>query len=873
MGIDGESHHTWWRLRGSARNVHLPNCSLISAQKGNPMTLASRARKLSACSLWLVPVVLIAILLIPGRAWSQVSVLTQHNDIGRSGDNSQETTLTTANVNINTFGKLFTLPVDGQIYAQPLYMQGVNILGLGPLHNILYVATSHNKVYAFDADGGNGGKPYWTADLGPFVPSSVIETVNILEGVGIIGTPVIDSTTGLMYVADKTYNAAKAVQTYHLHALDITTGKDMLGGPVVIKASVQGKGYGSTVGTVAFDATHQLNRPGLLLLNGTVYLGFGSHEDYDPYHGWLVAYDAATLQHVGTYCTTPNGARGAIWQGGNGIVSDGESVYVMTANGDTDIEAGGKESSECFLRLKLAKPGDLVLEDWFLVHDFQNLNDYDIDLGSGGPILLPGTDLIAGGGKEGILFVTNTKKLGKWGGSTSADPQIQQEFQAWYGNLMGAPVIWNSTADGLLLYVWSTSDVLRCYQFDSATQTFNTTPFGLGQIQNPGGNSAPGALSISSNGAVPGSTVLWATTPASDPNSNLVAGTLRAFDPTNIGAELYDSNMVPRDTLGNWGKFCPPTVANGKVYVGTSSDEVAVYGLLPAPLAPSRLSGIPGDRTAALTWGPSTYATTYTVERSTSAAGTFSPVAEGIKGLQYADSGLANGTTYYYEVLGVNNAGSSEPSRVIDVTPYLNADRGTEININFVGGGPNGDPLPMEPAEQAGVAPSANWNNCPGPGGEAYNLLEDTGAASMTSLAWSSQSIWSIPITDTPGNFRMMEGYLDCYPGDSTTITVIDLPTQFVTNGYKVYVYYSGDTNEKREGVYAIGATKIDAVDLPNAPFAGTFTQSIAGSAGNYIVFPSLSIAGFTLTATPLAVGAQPRAPINGIQIVENTGG
>ncbi len=289
--------------------------------------------------LWLTCLLLLAA--FPG--WSQVSILTQHNDTLRTGANLSETTLTTSNVNGNTFGKLFTLPIDGFTYAQPLYLPGLTISS--GVHNVLYVATAHDSVYAFDADTG---AQLWKTSLGTPVPSSVINTPNIQVEVEIIGTPVIDPISGTLYVVAKTYESG--VQIFRLHALDVVTGAEKLGGPTFISAQVNGTGDGNDgAGHIVFTAAKENQRVALTLVNGVLYLAFASHEDYDPYHGWVLAYDASSLQQVAAFNDTPNGGRGGIWMGGQGMVVDSSNnLYLLTGNSSQGSENSVADYGESF---------------------------------------------------------------------------------------------------------------------------------------------------------------------------------------------------------------------------------------------------------------------------------------------------------------------------------------------------------------------------------------------------------------------------------------------------------------------------------------------------------------------------------------------
>ena len=489
-------------------------------------------------------------------------VLTQHNDLSRSGANPNETMLTTSNVNESSFGKLFSLPVDGYTYAQPLYDPGVAISG--GTHNVVYVATAHDSVYAFDADSG---AEYWHVSLGTPVPSTVINTQNILVEVGIISTPVIDPSTGTLYAVAKTYE--NSVQTFRLHALDITSGAEKFGGPVQISASIGGSGQQSSGGQVPFVASRENQRAAVTLVNGIVYLAFASHEDYSPYHGWLLGYKANNLQQVQVYNVTPNSGEGAIWMGGQGLVADSSNnLYLITANSTQSSENASGDYGESFLKL-VPSGNSLTVADYFKPKNYDSLNANDADLGSTGAFAIPGTSYIAGGSKSGMVYVVNTANMGKL--NTSSD-QVVQEFQADNG-LWGSPAFFNNT-----MYIWGVSEPLKAYQFSGGH--FNTSPSSQSAYSPPGGTTS-GSVSVSSNGTTPGTAIVWATSPTGDPDHATVGGNLYAYNAANLGSLLWSTSQnSSRDSYGNFAKFVAPTIANGKVYVGTDSEQVVVYGLL-----------------------------------------------------------------------------------------------------------------------------------------------------------------------------------------------------------------------------------------------------------------------------------------------------
>jgi hypothetical protein len=806
---------------------------------------------------------ILGLILCSGPVLAQVGVLTQRYNNQRTGANMSETTLTTSNVNVNTFGHLFNMPVDGFVYAQPLYVPNVAVSGQGT-HNVLYVATAHDTVYAFDADTG---KQLLFTSLGTPVPSSVIGTVNIQVEVGIISTPVIDPNTNTLYVVTKNYN--NSTQLFSIHALDITTLAEKSYSPQVISASVPGTGVEENgAGNVVFTASQENQRSALTLVNGVIYMAFASHEDYDPYHGWVLAYNESTLAQVAAFNDTPNGGEGGIWMGGQGVVADSSNnVYLLTGNSTQSTENKSADFGESFVKLGLS--GTNLLEtDYFKPNNYDTLNSGDIDLGSGGPVAIPGTTYIVGGGKQGILYLVDTTNMG---GLNLSTDQCRQEFQAENG-IWGSPVYWNNPTNPLL-YVWGNQDNLKAYSFNSSAGLFNTTPALVSGVSTPGGGDTCGAVSVSSNGTTAGTGILWATIPLADPDHATVPGELYAFDATTFN-ELYNSYQVQsRDDFGNFAKFVSPLDINGKVYVCTDSGQISVYGLLPPPTnvppAPTITTVTAGNATVNLVWKASATATSYTVLRATSLSGPFLPISSLLLTLSYSDSGLTNGQTYYYEVEGYNALGPSLPSNIGVATPKSSA--GTLIGINFVGGGSSLQPPNMGPSEVAGVIPTINWNNAAGSSSTLGDLLDVSGADTGAQVTWSATDTWSLPIADMPGNTRMMEGYLDTV-GSGVTVTVSNLPASITASPYDVYVYSDGDNSDNsRTGLYTIGSTTIGATDSPGTNFSGTFTQA-NNSAGNYVVFPNVTGSSFALTSTPgPASDNTPRAPVNGIEIVEHS--
>jgi hypothetical protein len=507
---------------------------------------------------------LIVLLLLPSRG-AAVNVLTQHNNNFRTGANLNEYVLTTSNVNTGQFGKLFTRAVDGAIYAQPLYIHSLIISNI--TRNVIYVCTEHNSVYCFDADNPTASNALWQVNLGPSVSSSILNCPDLQPEVGITGTPVIDPVSGTLYVEAKTLESS--IYIHRLHALDLISGAEKFNGPVVLQATVPGTGDGSN--TVSFVPKLEFNRPGLLLLSNVVYIAFGSHCDIGYYHGWVFGYNASDVQQqVSVFCTTPNGNDGGIWAGGMGPAADSNgNIYVMTGNGTFDA-TNGTDYGDSFIKLSTAG-GTLTAADSFAPHDQATLSYNDQDVGSGGPMLVPGTNILVGLDKIGRMYVVNQNHFG--GFVPTADTNIVQEFQAVTGGCCVAqcPVFWSGPTNQLV-FTWTASDVLKAYQFNGFT--FQTTPVAKGTVQ----QGRPGGTSLSANGNAAGSAIVWGI----EGNNNA----LHAYSAVNISNELWNSQQnAARDSLGTYVKFCAPTIVNGKVYAptGAGQNQLVVYSLLGTP--------------------------------------------------------------------------------------------------------------------------------------------------------------------------------------------------------------------------------------------------------------------------------------------------
>ncbi len=503
------------------------------------------------------------------RAEGPTDVVTQHNDVQRSGTTFGETALSPATVNSGSFGKLASFPIDGPIYAQPLYLHGVDIPDAG-LRDVVYIATVLNTLYAFDADSLDS-TPLFQTSFGYPVPGTVTKCADLSPDVGITATPTIDVNTGVIYLECRTEDAADGGAQHHtLHAVDVRNGQDVLT-PVEITASVPVAGQPDVV----FDPAMQNSRPGLLLANGNVYLAYASLCDFTPYHGWLFSYSASTLQQQDVFLTTPNGTEGGIWMGGGGLVSDSQgNVYASVGNGTMDLMSDGGTD----LSMSMARwTPDLQLADWFSPADQAAASLKDLDLGPSPTLLIEDQGLLVGGGKQGIIWVANSNDLGH---QQPNDTQVQQIVTPMPTT---TPQGWSGMASfpdpgGPKLFLWGYSMPLTAYQYSDGA----LIQVDMGTLTSPPHKSGcPMSISVNEPDAGPG--IVW-TLGARVNNAyhTMSPGTLRAFSTDDLGTELWDSDMHPvRDALGYVARFTPPTIADGKVFAPTFSNQIEVYGLLP----------------------------------------------------------------------------------------------------------------------------------------------------------------------------------------------------------------------------------------------------------------------------------------------------
>jgi hypothetical protein len=494
------------------------------------------------------------------------TVYTQHNDNARTGANLSETILTPANVKVDTFGKLFTLPLDADVNGQILYAPSVTIDGT--VHNVLYLTTSNNtnfspsSAYAFDADAPNNSAPLWRHQ---FTPSARWTTC----------APAIDPDAKILYVLTKDNDDAGPTK---IHALDMTTGDEKSGSPVIVQASVPGTGDGSENGVVSFDTTHANCRSGLLVVKGSVYFGFAHNTDSFPYHGWVFGYtyDGTTLKRTAVFNACPNGGLAGVWQAGKGIAADADgNLYLTTGNGTFNADKGGSEYGMCVL--KLSTP-DLKVVDWYAPYDQKPQSDVDYDFGNVGPALLPGANrLFVGATKFGSGFLLDTAKLGHFHAQSSDQALQRINRLSSTSNVGQNPIVWDA-GSYQYFYLWPRGSGILQLRYDSAADRIDPA----GPYKKSTASSSGGSLTVTANGDKNG--LLWALG---------YDAALRVYDASDLSKpELWNSRMnLSRDGIDVAGHFQFPTVVNGKAYIPTGAASVAVYGLLPGATVSGDLNG------------------------------------------------------------------------------------------------------------------------------------------------------------------------------------------------------------------------------------------------------------------------------------------
>jgi hypothetical protein len=846
---------------------------------------------------WLVPGALLAVSL----AHAQIDVVTERYDDARTGANLSETTLNTSNVNVGSFGKLWSYTVSGSVYAQPLYVRNVAIPGQGT-HNVLYVVTMNDMLYAFDADSSNG-TPLLSLDIAGLVPGEFPTCVddalgfndNIIGNIGVESTPVIDLSTSTIYLLARTETSdsgachgANPAFIQRLHALDMTTFEERSGSPVVIGGSVPGNGSGSSGGMITFDAKIADQRSSLALSNGRVFIAWAGHSDQFNYHGWVMAYDAATLQQTMIWSAAPDGTPfngGGVWMAGRAPAVDADgNVYYVTGNGTWDLDMpDARNYGESFV--KFGPTPDAPLLDWFTPENYQDLNNSDADLGGSGPVILPGTNLIVSGGKSGVLYLTRTDDLGHLSSNDMNIVQvIDNNIDAQGYQIKGGAVYWNRDGGlGPWMYVWSDEcNFFNAYQFNGTD--FDIPPVSQSTILSPCGSSG-GVLTLSANGSAPGSGIVWSSMPVSgNANSGVHPGMLRAFDADDLQTELWNSEQNDaRDDAGNWPKFSPPTVVNGRVYLGSFPDDgegdtaVNVYGLLgPQPdftlaATPPNPGANPGgsvEYTLTLEgvdgFADAVHFDAGTLPNGVTAtfdANDLAPPAELHLAIDL-DASVAPGE-YPVTITATSGALSHSVTQGFYVTEAAPGDG--VIGIDFVGGG-----TPLAPIGVAGAVPKPNWNEASGASGNALALVDESGVPTGATVTWSTSGTGTLGLSGDGADFVMMNGYLDAGT-QTTTVTVSGLDDK--SGGYFVHLYADGSNGASSASTdYALEGSDgssafVRIVDGANATFDGTYVLADSGEAGNHTIV-LIGGTSFTLTVTKSASGGGTHAPLNGLQIV-----
>jgi uncharacterized repeat protein (TIGR01451 family) len=660
----------------------------------------------------------------------QVSVLTWHNDNARTGQNLQETILTPANVNSTTFGRLATLSVDGKVDAQPLFVPAVTIPGQG-VHNVLYVATENDSLYAFDA--GTFAQLLQVKLLGANeIPSDDHGCSQITPEIGITATPAIDLQAGSHGVIYAIAQSKDASGKYHhrLHALDLTTLTEQFGGPVEIQASFPGSGAENT-----FNPAVHVERPGLLISNGVVYTSWGSHCDGGSYAGWVLSYSETTLAQVGVLNLDPNGSEGGIWSAGSGPAADANgNVFLLTGNGtfDTTLNSSLFPSKGDFGNafVKILTSGALSVADYFTMDNTVSESNDDVDLGSGGLMLLPPlqngqgapVSLVVGAGKDSNIYVLDRTNLG--GFHPSMDSIYQQMSGALPGGAWSSPAWFNGT-----LYYGGVSDSLKAFTFTGGL--FSLTSKSANSFLYPG--TTP---SISANGTSNG--IVWVV-------ENQATAVLHAFNASNVATELYNSNQAAggRDHFGAGNKFIVPTIANGRVYVGTTNG-VGVFGELAGNSSPA--IGVAKTHAGSFTQGQQAATYAVTVSNAAGAASTSGSVTvtDTLPGGLTLSSMAGTGwscTTNTCTRSDVLNAGASYPVITVTVNVAAGASSPQVNSVSVSGGGSTSasatDTTIIQPATSA---PPTTVSVTPSSGSGldqtfALQYADPLGAADLTS-AW-----------------------------------------------------------------------------------------------------------------------------------------
>lgn len=614
------------------------------------------------------------------HAAANTAVLTYKNDDHRTGQNTNETTLNHSNVNATQFGRRVKYPVDGQVYAQPLFVPNLTVNGT--THNVVFVVTEHDSVYAFDADATTPVAPLWHTSYltngATTVSTTDVSCNDLSPEIGISGTPVIDITSNAMYLV--TFTKENGHLVYRLHVLDITTGLDKAGSPTTI----QGSAKNTSGTTIHFDPTHERQRAALLIADGHVYMSFASFCDRSPYHGWIMSYSYTNgqIHQDAIYNDTVNGDKAGIWGAGNALASDNSGfIYTLTGNGTFDLNHGGPDAGDTFLKLN----SQLQVVDYFTPFNASCLEQGDADLGSGGPLLIPSRGEEIGGGKEGRIYTVTTSSMGHFtaeanlncGSATSIDnthvDHIKQELPPkTVGGLFSTPVYWNNT-----VFFTGIHDHIKAFSFNFATGLLSNSP------TSQSAETSVGAI-VSSNGTDGSTAILWSI--------DRTINALRAYDATNLGHELYNSSQnASRDSLDSAIKFSVPMEVNGEVFVGTAT-SLNIYGLLsttsPTPTPTSSVTPTPSP-----TPNPNGYNNVGTSDDGNPGQGNFDTINSSYSAQALQAAGLTPGATV--QVYGTAftwpnvNPGSANnyiaQGQVLPITPVTNA--GT---LAFLGAAANG---------------------------------------------------------------------------------------------------------------------------------------------------------------------------------------
>ncbi len=737
---------------------------------------------------------------IAACALAQVSVLNVNYDQQQTGANLQETALQPG-INWTNFGKVGTFAVDGQVYAQPLYVPGVMIAG--KKYNVLYVVTQHNSVYAFNADTPQSSTPLWQVNLGPILPNGLYNFSDIVPEIGILGTPVIDAAKQVLYVVSNTLPPdSTTVPIFQLHALSLadghevikSIGRELFAAPVLISASVKGDGAGSSGGSVPFDAFWQLQRPGLMLSNGLLYVSFGSHADTGNYHGWLMAYDPSSLRLKYVFNTSPNGRQSAIWQSGRGPAFDTKGdVYVATGNGDFD---GKVNFGESILRLS---GSDLALKDWYTPEDWSALNESDQDLGSAGAISIPNTDLLLVGGKSGMLHLVQTSSMGHVGPNNTSTVQSVQ-VNSWG---IFSMVLWPQ-ADPIV-YEFDPGGTLKAFQI--VNNQINSTI--LSQYTTPVAPTYCG-LSLSANGTQGG--IVWLTTGDTDVAG--VPGTLHALDATNLANELWNSDLAAgdRDTLGRLAKFAVPTVANGRVYTPTFSNTVEIYGVLgnATPSSTAVISSVVNS--ASLLEGPVSPGELVTIFGAH--IGPIAQASAGDTGQPISTTTGGSSVLFDGRPAPVLSASSEQIQAVV---PFEVSGPTTKIEVVY-----QGKTVAFTTASVQAASPAIFAANGSG-GGQGQILNQDGSVNSRTNGAAPGSEVAIFATGGGATTPASQDGVIAASPFPSFV-----LPISVTIDGRPATVKYAGPAPGQ-----VAGMMQIDVI-VPQAAFAASYDQVIL-TVGNFV--------------------------------------